>query len=292
MRIDTGDHALHVVDEGDPGAPPLVLLHGITSSTATWSWLVPDLTPSWRVLRVDFRGHGGSDHTPGEYAMSGYVADAAAVCRTLDAPAVVIGHSLGGGTALALAQQHPDLVRALVLEDPPLMSSDDPPTAQPLGDNSLLGAFALMRESIPRLQADGVAPEVLADILRAAPSATGPAFGEFLHDDAIVAMAESMLALDASVLDPVLQGTSAPVYRSSLGVDVPTLLITADAAAPDRVAAPAAVEVLCDRSTDVRVLTPAGAGHLVHDELAHRETFRAAVLAFVDDIHGERPARG
>ena len=91
--------------------------------------------PTHSVLRLDFRGHGDSDRAPGAYGMPEYVSDAVAVCEQLaQRPCVVVGHSLGGATAAALAQQRPDLVRAVVLEDAPLFLNDG------LGENSLLAA--------------------------------------------------------------------------------------------------------------------------------------------------------
>src|SRR5512137_1109377 len=119
MEIRNGDIMLHVAVDGDDTAPPVLLLHGITSCTRTWDWLVPDLVDRYRVLRLDFRGHGGSDRTPGAYDADGWISDAAAACREVaGVPCAVIGHSLGGGTAAGLAQRHPELVRGIALEDP------------------------------------------------------------------------------------------------------------------------------------------------------------------------------
>lgn len=279
MRIRNGDRELHVAVDGAADGPPIVLLHGITSSVATWDWLVPHLADRFRVIRLDFRGHGSSDRTPSAYSMAGYVSDAMAVCEQVaERPAILIGHSLGGGTAIALAQQRPELVRALVLEDPPLT----PPGT--FSGNRLFDAFRLMRESVPRLQAEGVDAPTLADILRRSPSPTGATFGELLHDDASTAMASSLLALDASVLDPVIEGTSTPEYRPEIALGMPTLVITADPASPDAIALPDAVARLRSVSPQVRILTPAGATHLLHDELTHRDTFLAAVLEFLDEL--------
>src|SRR5204863_3091145 len=117
MEITSSDPTLHVTEDGPGQGPPVVLLHGITSSGATWDWLVPQLADRYRLLRLDFRGHGRSGRQEAPYDYAGYVADAVAVCeQAAGQPAVVIGHSLGGGAAAALAQQRPDLVRAVVLE--------------------------------------------------------------------------------------------------------------------------------------------------------------------------------
>ncbi len=73
MKIRNGSIELHVAEDGDPSAPPLLLLHGITSFGGTWEWLVPILAERFRVLRLDFRGHGASDRAPGEYSPDGYL---------------------------------------------------------------------------------------------------------------------------------------------------------------------------------------------------------------------------
>lgn len=280
MEIHNGDLALHALVDGPDGAPPVLLLHGITASVRTWDWLVPDLAQRYRVIRLDFRGHGRSGRAPGQYHLPGYVSDAATACRQLaDGPCTVIGHSLGGGTAAALAQQHPELVRGLVLEDPPLGARRD------LDGNALLDGFRQLRESVPRLQASGIPADTLADVLAGAPSAVGRTFGELLHPDALAAMAGGMLELDAAVLDPVLDGTMQPAYDAAAPIGVPTLVITADPASPDCVCRTPDVEGLRAASPHAEVSVLPGASHLVHDELGQRDAFRAEVLAFLDRLH-------
>lgn len=279
MQIATAGPTLSVDADGSAEAPPLLLLHGITSSTRTWDWLVPDLADRYHVLRLDFRGHGRSARAPGAYDFPGYIADAAAVCEQIGGqPCIVIGHSLGGGTAAALAQQHPDLVRAVVLEDPPLA------VAVELEGNSLLDGFRLMRESIPQFQESGMDVATLASILAGAPSASGPTFGELLHPDALEGMAHGMLALDATVLDPVLEGTVTPAFDPARPIPVPTLLITADPSSPDAVTRPADAAQLAATTPGAEVRVMSGSGHLVHDELAHRHEFRGVVLDFLDRL--------
>jgi esterase len=280
MEIPNGDIELHVLVDGADDAPPVLLLHGITASVRTWGWLVPDLIDRYRVIRLDFRGHGRSARAPGQYDLPGYVSDAAATIRQVaGGSCAVVGHSLGGGTAAALAQLHPELVRGLVLEDPPLGARRD------LDGNTLLDGFRLMRESIPRLQASGIPADVLAGVLADAPSAAGRSFGELLHVDALAAMAAGMLELDATVLDPVLDGTMEPAYDPARSLAVPTLVITADPSSPDAVCRTADVDGLVAASPHAEVSVRAGASHLVHDELTHRDWFRSEVRAFLDRLH-------
>lgn len=281
VELRTDDLILHYEDDGDPEAPPVLVLHGITQSTATWAWLVPHLVDEHRVVRLDFRGHGRSGRTPGDYVFRGYVADATAICeQVLGRPAVVIGHSLGGGTAAGLAQTRPDLVRGVVLEDPAIMPPAAPASAASLEGNTLLDGFRLMRESIPRLQASGMSASDLAGVLRGAPSPSGALFGDAVHDDALEAMAEAMLQLDASVLDPVFDGSSEPVFDPHRELPVPGIVVAGDPASPDTIVREPDVARLAANSPKVECRVVAGAGHLIHDSKAHRP----AVLDAVRDV--------
>jgi pimeloyl-ACP methyl ester carboxylesterase len=290
VKIRNDSIELHVADDGDPSAPPILLLHGITSFGGTWDWIVPTLAERWRVLRLDFRGHGDSDRAPGEYSPAGYLSDAvAAIEQAAGRPCVVIGHSLGGATAAALVQQRPDLVVAAVMEDPPLrFDAGDTDSGNTdvgaLEGNSLLESFRLIRESAPQLQASGITVEVLSGILAAAPTAGGGTFGELLHPDGITAMAGSLLTVEASVLDPVLTGTIRSILDPDGPFRVPSLIVCADPAKPDAVADPAMAQHFADLSPTTEFIVLDGAGHLIHDELASRDRFRDALLGFLDRV--------
>ena len=295
MKISNESIELHVAEDGDPMAPPMLLLHGITSFGGTWEWIVPLLAERFRVLRLDFRGHGGSDRASGKYTPAGYVSDAvAAIEQAAGRPCVVMGHSLGGATAAVLAQQHPDLVVAAVMEDPPLGfagnpgpgdEADEAAAGEPVPEgNSLLASFRLIRESAPRLQASGITADVLSGILAAAPTASGGTFGELLHPDGITSMAGSLLAVDASVLDPVLTGTIGTFLDPDAPFLVPSLIVCADPSKPDAVADPTLARHFADISPATEYVVIDGAGHLMHDELAARDRFRDTALAFLDRV--------
>lgn len=108
---------LAVTDFGGDG-PGILLLHGLMGRASTWwadaSWL-RDLG---RVVAYDARGHGRSEAPAGPYDRDAFVGDAASVIADRGlAPAVVIGHSMGGLTAWQLAGRHPSLVRGIVIGD-------------------------------------------------------------------------------------------------------------------------------------------------------------------------------
>ena len=105
-----------VVDFGGEGVP-IVLLHGLMGRARTW-WSVARWLRSYgHVVGLDARGHGKGSQV-GPWHTEDFVADVAELITELDeGPAVVIGHSMGGLHAWVLAAKHPELVRAVVVED-------------------------------------------------------------------------------------------------------------------------------------------------------------------------------
>ncbi|CAA9355005.1 MAG: hypothetical protein AVDCRST_MAG72-1725 [uncultured Nocardioidaceae bacterium] len=103
-------------------APTLLLLHGLTDAGAGWADAVEAWGRQYSLLVVDQRGHGESPRFtadqlaahPGEVM----VEDVIGILEQVGESPVVIGHSLGGAVALDVGARRPDLVRALVLEDP------------------------------------------------------------------------------------------------------------------------------------------------------------------------------
>jgi pimeloyl-ACP methyl ester carboxylesterase len=117
---------LNVREYGPPGDRAVVLLHGYTASIEWWEKVAPALARDQRVIAIDLVGHGGSE-APRDAAAYAPAGQASAVHNALMAlgvrHAVVIGHSMGGAVATALAQQYPDLVERIVVSDTP--DSDD-----------------------------------------------------------------------------------------------------------------------------------------------------------------------
>lgn len=108
------DVALNYRDEG-VGAPVL-LIHGVGSDLESWDGVLSHLSPDRRYIRFDLRGHGRSRRTPGPYELADFVADAVALLDHLEISRVaVIGFSLGGLIAQALALAHPNRIQCLAL---------------------------------------------------------------------------------------------------------------------------------------------------------------------------------
>ncbi|WP_213000768.1 alpha/beta fold hydrolase [Winogradskya consettensis] len=95
----------------------MLLLHGLGESTHDWENVLPDLAADHYVWAVDLRGHGSSPH-PGTYSFELMRDDVLAFLDThAIGPCVMIGHSMGGLTALLLAELDPSRLTHLILED-------------------------------------------------------------------------------------------------------------------------------------------------------------------------------
>jgi pimeloyl-ACP methyl ester carboxylesterase len=104
---------------GPENGEPLVLLHGLGGTAANWALLAPRLAERHRVALVDLPGHGGSDPLPAAPGIGPFADRVALLAERVGfAPAVVVGHSLGGLVALRLAARRPNAVRSLVLAAP------------------------------------------------------------------------------------------------------------------------------------------------------------------------------
>ncbi len=108
---------LNTAETGSGDGPPLVVLHGLFGAARNWTAIARRLSARHRVLAMDLRNHGAS---PRAEAMD-YPAMAADVAETMEAagaaPAAVLGHSMGGKTAMALALTRSGLVSRLLVAD-------------------------------------------------------------------------------------------------------------------------------------------------------------------------------
>jgi pimeloyl-ACP methyl ester carboxylesterase len=123
LELPAGD--IHVREDGDPGDPPLLLIHGFGVSMRWFEPVVPALAREHRVIRVDLLGHGGSEKPRGSYSMERQADLVAQVLDRLDVErAAVVGHSMGGIVATALIERHAERVSRL-------MTIGTPPDATP-----------------------------------------------------------------------------------------------------------------------------------------------------------------
>jgi pimeloyl-ACP methyl ester carboxylesterase len=118
--FDTGTVSINYV-EGPPSGTPLVMLHGLMGRWQTFLPLLPAFLVRYHTYALDLRGRGLSGRVPGSYFISNDAEDVIAFLRNkVTEPAVLLGHSLGAIVSILVAAEAPDLIRAVVLEDPPL----------------------------------------------------------------------------------------------------------------------------------------------------------------------------
>ncbi|MBK8459504.1 MAG: alpha/beta fold hydrolase [Micropruina sp.] len=118
--------AIHYA-EGPANGPALLLIHGQMVDWTNYLPALPELAQHFHVFAVDCYGHGGSARVPQRYTNLAMGHDLALFLRrVVGGPAYVSGNSSGGLLAITIGLEAPDLVRGLVLEDPPLFSSVHP----------------------------------------------------------------------------------------------------------------------------------------------------------------------
>jgi pimeloyl-ACP methyl ester carboxylesterase len=116
LSLDGGD--IQVVDHGPRNSSPIVLIHCFSCAINWWNRMMPLLDKAHRVIAVDLLGHGGSEKPGSGYSIPDQASLVAQALAKLGVRrATVVGHSLGGGVAVALAEQSPELVARLVIMD-------------------------------------------------------------------------------------------------------------------------------------------------------------------------------
>lgn len=105
---------LHYEEYGH-GAPVL-LIHGLGSSTRDWEYQIPELARHYRVIALDVRGHGRSDKPRERYSIKGFADDVAALIEHLTLPPVhLVGISMGGMIGFQLGVDRPELLKSLCI---------------------------------------------------------------------------------------------------------------------------------------------------------------------------------
>ncbi|EFW93474.1 alpha/beta hydrolase fold protein [Haladaptatus paucihalophilus DX253] len=217
--------------------PTLVLAHGFYSNGRCWERLAADLADEYELVMYDARGHGRSDAPESGYGIEDRVADLVGLvgALSLDDP-ILVGHSMGGSTAAWTAATHPDLPRAVVLEDP--AGVHGPPDTGP--DERA----RMVRENV-REWSNRSLEALVAD-----------------HDDREPALARRLAVANAECRPEIAEITREgypPLADAFPDIECPTLVLKADADPATR----AADLDLADELTDGRLVHVPDAGHCV-----------------------------
>lgn len=99
--------------------PPLILLHGATDNGLCWTPVAKLLSGQYDVIMPDAQGHGLSDRIDPDFTYTNHVDQLVGLVQELEIEKpVLMGHSMGAGTAANTAARYPDLPKAVILEDP------------------------------------------------------------------------------------------------------------------------------------------------------------------------------
>ncbi len=212
----------HLMGEG----PPVLLVHGITSSSRTWKAVMPRLAEKYTVIAPDLLGHGRSAKPQGDYSLGAYASGMRDLLVALDFPkATVVGHSLGGGIAMQFGYQFPDRISRLILVDTGGIGREVNPA---LRAAALPGAeYVLPLLFTPTLHDAGLkVRNFLAGFgLRGSADVEGVAegFASLTEADARRAFVQTV----RSVIDPTGQRVSA-ADRLYLTRDIPSMIVWGD----------------------------------------------------------------
>jgi 3-oxoadipate enol-lactonase len=243
--------------DGPEDAPWVIFSNSLATNISMWDDQALELSSTFRVLRYDQRGHGGTDAPQGAYHFTTLAADVIALMDALDITrADFCGLSMGGITGQALAQTHPDRVRRFVLCDCPAAST--PASAQQWSERIQLAKDKGMEALVDITAERWFPPEVVA--------ANPPGYGkvrQMIRTTPVNGFIGCALAL--SDFD----------FKAGLGnIKAPVLLIagTKDAAYPG-------VKFLSGAIPGARMVEIEGAGHISNIE--QPQAFSGALTAFL-----------
>jgi 3-oxoadipate enol-lactonase len=124
MKINANGITINYQVDGPDHAPCLVFSNSLATTIAMWDEQASALKNKFRVLRYDQRGHGGTEAPAGRYAFDTLLADAIGLLDALSIKkAHFAGLSMGGATALGLAEKHPDRFDRIIVCDSPCQST-------------------------------------------------------------------------------------------------------------------------------------------------------------------------
>ncbi len=220
-----GHDVTYRLAEAGPDRPTLLLIHGLAGNSRTWKDVMPALADDFSVLAPDLLGHGESAKPMGDYSLGAYASGLRDLLARLGIDSVtVVGHSLGGGVAMQLAYQHPELVDRLVLIGSGGLGRE---VSWILRLLTLPGAEYLMPLFFPPMVVDGGNEVGKAMHDR---GWTLPHFGEMWRAYASLSQAENRRAFVKtirSVIDPGGQTVNA-TDRLYLAAAMPTLIVWGD----------------------------------------------------------------
>ncbi len=256
---------LHFADSGMPeqaDAPPLIVLHGLFGSADNWRSHTKYWRQKRRVVSVDLRNHGRSNHVAG----MGYEDMAADVLGVMDQLNIkqcdLLGHSMGGKVAMTLARRHPTRVARLIV-------ADIAPVAYGHGHDDIFRAHRLVEDALPESRKE--ADDVMAEVIDSRTTRQFLATNLIRDDQGILGWRVGLDFIEEGYNDIVAPPGGEAAYEG------PTLVLKgehSDYIKDD------AQPIIADIMPRARVHTIEGAGHWLHAE--QPEAFIQAIDHFLE----------
>lgn len=270
MEITVADGLrFHVASAGT--GPPVVLLHGFTGSTETWTELQATLSDRFRTIGVDITGHGQSSTPtdPERYSLVRFADDLRDILDGLAVPrAVVLGYSMGGRAALRFVLRYPHRVAGLILE------STSPGISDPVEREHRIAADLALAQSVER---DGITAFIdrweqlpLWDSLAAAPETLRHRLRAQRLTNRATGLANSLRGAGAAADPPVIE------YLSTIRTSVRMIVGALDA----RYVQVGQLMATAIPHADLKLI--GGAGHMAH--LERPEQFAELAGSFLDGL--------
>ena len=147
-----GDLKMHYLEQGS--GPPVVLIHGNTSSSVWWEYTLARMGDGYHVIAPDLRGRGDTEGPAADWTIETLADDVRGLVEHLGlGTAHFVGHSLGSNVALQYALDHPADVKSLTLLNPGWVAGDMPAM---LADMARIGAMVANKDQL-RLALRGIA---------------------------------------------------------------------------------------------------------------------------------------
>ena len=264
--VDIDDTTLYYERSGH--GPAMLFVHGMCGDADVWADQADRFSDRYTCVRYDRRGHTRSSRGDAPLSVARHADDAAALIRSLDlAPCLLVGSSSGAVIALDVARRHGDLLRGVVLSEPPLFSLD--PDA----------GRVLMAELRPRLE-EAMATGGPSAAVDAFFSLVCPGLWAILDEDRKDRYRANADIGFADLRAPTLDVTAADLAT----VTVPALVIAGDTSHP---ALRSIAHRLAAALPDARFIELADCGHVTYAE--QPDAFAHAVTVFAAELDRRAP---
>jgi len=266
--------------EGEPNGPPVLFLHGVGRAGKDFSPLFSSLASEHQLFTLDARGHGRSSRTPGFYKIRDHETDAAALLKYIGQPTIIYGHSMGALNAMVIAATRPDLVRGIILEDPPGVNFLKTLVGKP---------YHFMFQAMAKFAGSDLSVATLANQLGQVTLPTGDGRGEIqlgqIRDSVSLRLSARFLKdVDPAVYYPLLEcdWLEGLDFQSLIKrISCPALLLIGEEKAGGMLPASEA-ETLAAHIPDCLPVRFPGVGHLIH--WTATQSCLAAVHSFLNAI--------